>query len=129
MIRALPVATLTLMLGSCGVSCRTEVVESVRSPDESREAVMFFRDCGATTVFSTQISIIETGEPLSISGNAFRADDNHGAARTAIWGGPWAEMQWLASDRSLIRYAANSRLFEQDDPVSGVAIRDEAVGN
>lgn len=129
MIRALPVATFCLMLGACSDSCSNEVVESVTSPDGAREAVMFQRDCGATTGFSTQVSIIERGEPLSGSGNVFRADDDHGAARTGPWGGSWAEMEWLASDRLLIRYATNSRLFEKDESVSGVAISYEAVGS
>lgn len=129
MIRALPVAIFSLMLGACGDSCSNEVVASVASPDGAREAVMFQRDCSATSGFSTQVSIIERGEPLSGSGNTFRADDDHGAARTGPWGGSWAEMEWLASDRLLIRYAANSRLFEQDESVSGVAISYEAVGS
>jgi hypothetical protein len=38
-------------------------------------------------------------------------------------------MEWLASDRLLIRYAMNSRLFEQDESVSGVAISYKAVGS
>ena len=128
MIRVLPVATFSLMLGACGDSCSNEIVESMTSPDGARQAVMFQRDCGATTGFSTHVSIVERGEPLSGSGNAFRADDDHGAARTGPWGGSWAEMEWLASDRLLIRYATNSRLFEQDESVSGVAISYEAAG-
>ena len=129
MIRALLVATFSLMLGACGDGCSNEVVARVASPDGEREAVMFQRDCGATTGFSTQVSILERGESLSGSGNTFRADDDHGAAKTGPWGGSWAEMEWLTSDRLLIRYATKSRLFEQDESVSGVAISYEAVGS
>lgn len=89
---------------------------------------MFQRDCGATTGFSTQVSILETGEALTGGGNTFRADDDHGAAKVAPWGGSWAEMKWLASDRLLIRYAANSRLFDKDESVSGVTVSYQAVG-
>lgn len=129
MMRAMLVATFSLTLGACGDACSNEIVARVASPDENREAVMFQRDCGATTGFSTQVSILEKGEPLLGSGNTFRADDGHGAAKTGPWGGSWAEMEWLASDRLLIRYAAESRLFEQDESVSGVAISYEAVGS
>ena len=83
---------------------------------------MFQRDCGATTGFSTQISLVEPEEEPSGGGNAFRADDDHGAAATGDWGGPWAEISWLAPDHLLIHYAAKSRLFEQEDEVSGVKI-------
>jgi hypothetical protein len=88
---------------------------------------MFQRDCGATTGFSTQISVVEQGDEPSGSGNVFRADANNGAAATGGWGGPWAEMKWLAPDHLLIRYASKSRLFEQAEEVSGVKITYEQV--
>ena len=128
-MRAMLVATFSLTLGGCGDACSNEIVTRVVSPDGEREAVMFQRDCGATTGFSTRVSILERGEPLSGSGNTFRADDDHGAAESGPWGGSWAEMKWLASDRLLIRYAAKSRLFEQDESVCDVAISYEAVRN
>lgn len=90
---------------------------------------MFQRDCGATTGFSTQISIIDAGDKLSGMGNTFRADDDHGAAQAGNWGGPWAEIKWLSSDRLLVRYDGKSRLYEQDDHVSGVAVVYQAVGS
>ena len=88
---------------------------------------MFQRDCGATTGFSTQVSVVAQGEQPSGSGNAFRADDDHGAAAAGTWGGPWAEIRWLAPDQLLIRYAAKSRLFEQEDEVSGIRISYQQV--
>jgi hypothetical protein len=97
------------------------------SPDGSHIAVLFQRDCGATTGFSTQISILGTGDKLSGGGNAFRADDDHGIARAGDWGGSWAEMKWLSPDHLLIRYAAKSRLFKQDTNVSRVRISYQAV--
>ena len=129
MIRTLLVATISLILGACSDACSNEVVTRLISPDGEHEAVLFQRDCGATTGFSTQVSILERGDTLSGSGNTFRADDDHGAAETGPWGGSWAEMEWLSSDRLLIRYATNSRLFEQDESVSAVAISYEAVGS
>lgn len=128
MIRTLLIATVSIALGACSDMCSNEVVTRLASPDGEREAVMFQRDCGATAGFSTQVSILETGELLSGRGNTFRADDDHGAAERGAWGGSWAEMKWLASDRLLIRYATNSRLFEQDDSVSGVVVSYEGVG-
>lgn len=63
------------------------------SPDGQREAVMFQRDCGATTGYSTQISVLDHGETQVGGGNAFRADDNHGVAAVGEWQGPWADMR------------------------------------
>jgi hypothetical protein len=88
---------------------------------------MFQRDCGATTGFSTQISILSPDEEPTGAGNTYRADDAHGKAADGKWGGPWAEARWLAPDRLLVRYAANSRIFEQDGSVSGISVSYQAV--
>jgi hypothetical protein len=88
---------------------------------------MFQRDCGATTGFSTQVSIVSPEEEPDGAGNAFRADDDHGAAAAGRWGGPWAEMKWLAADHLLVKYAARSRVFERVDYVNGVRVTYEAV--
>ncbi len=90
---------------------------------------MFQRDCGATTGFSTQISILDAGDQLSGMGNTYRADDGHGIARTGSWGSSWAEMKWLSPDRLLVRYAENSRIFEQDNHVSGVDVSYKPVAH
>ena len=118
-----------LALGACSDLCTDAAISRARSPDGQHDALMFQRDCGATTGFSTQISILKAGAALSGGGNAFRADDDHGAAAAGEWGGPWAEIKWLSADHLLVRYAAKSRLFEQDDEVSGVRVTYRAVGS
>jgi hypothetical protein len=117
-----------LLTSGCSDACGNTIVSRVSSPDGRHDAAMFQRDCGATTGFSTQVSILNAGEPLSGTGNAFRADDDQGAARAGEWGGPWAEIKWLAPNHLLVRYAAKSRLFEQDDDVSGVKVTYQAIG-
>jgi hypothetical protein len=71
--------------------------------------------------------VLEQGDEPTGGGNTFRADDDHGAAAAGEWGGPWAEVKWLAPDHLLIRYAARSRLLEQDNEVSGVKISYQQV--
>jgi hypothetical protein len=54
--------------------CGNTIHNIYPSPDKSYEIVIFQRDCGATTGFSTQISIIKNGEKLpNKSGNVFTA--------------------------------------------------------
>lgn len=114
-------------LSGCSDKCTNMAISRLNAPDGRHSAVMFQRDCGATTGFSTQISVLKQGdEPLG-SGNVFRADTNHGAAAAGDWGGPWAEMTWLTPDHLLIRHAARSRLFEREDEVSGVRISYQPV--
>ena len=127
MLRMSILAAGLIAQGGCADGCANEVITSAEAPDGRHLAVMFQRDCGATTGFSTQISVLKQGDELSGSGNAFRADTDHGTAAAGDWGGPWAELVWTAPDRLVIRYAAKSRLFEQDSQVSGVKIRYQQV--
>jgi hypothetical protein len=129
MFKVLPLLAFSLLAGGCSDMCGNTIVSQVTSPDGRRNAVMFQRDCGATTGFSTQVSILNAGKPLSGIGNVFRADDDHGAARAGEWGGPWTEIKWLAPDHLQVLYAAKSRLFAQEKDVSGVKITYQAIGD
>ena len=114
-------------LSGCSDSCANTLISRADSPDGQHTAVLFQRDCGATTGFSTQVSVLNRGIELTGSGNSFRADDDHGAAAVCAWGGPWAEVRWLAPDHLRVRYAAKSRLFKQEEEVSGVSISYQQV--
>ena len=109
-------------LGGCSDLCGNKVVSRVDAPDGRHTAVMFQRDCGATTGFSTQISVLDVGEKVAGGGNAFSADGDHGAASTGDWGGPWAEMKWIDSNHLLVRFADKSRIFRQDGDIGGVKV-------
>ncbi|NYT39441.1 hypothetical protein HZY97_01615 [Sphingomonas sp. R-74633] len=102
--------------------CRNDPLSAVDAPDGRLSAVLFQRECGATTGFSTQISILRPGELPAAGGNVFISDDGHGAAMPADWHGPWVDVHWLGPDRLLVRYAARSRIFLRNENVSGVRI-------
>jgi hypothetical protein len=111
-----------LMLGGCLYSCGNDVVRVAASPDGMNDAIVFQRDCGATTGFSTQISILSHGRRPSTYGNAFIADDNHGQATAARWGGPWADVMWLSARHLLITYDANAAVGTKNETVAGIRI-------
>ena len=124
----LPLLVLLACAG-CSDACQNTVASSILSPNGALSAVLFKRDCGATTGFSTQISILLPDDKPTGGGNAFIADDDHGAARVGSWEGTWAEAKWLATDHLLIRFAAKSRIFKQNDSVSGVKVTYQMVGS
>ena len=126
-MRQVAIVALLALVGACSDACSNTMVVSAAAPNGQHSAVLFQRDCGATTSFSTQVSIIGPGDEASDGGIAFRADDDHGAASAGSWGGPWAEVKWLAADHLLISYAAKSRIFQQTDRVNGVRITYQAV--
>jgi hypothetical protein len=122
----LRLATLSacLIVAACDDTlCGDTVVQRLPAPDHRREAVLFQRDCGAPTGFSTQISILAPGSAPNGPGEVFVADDDHGAAQTGRWGGPWASMRWLDPAHLEIAYAENARIFHRKVDAAGVRIR------
>lgn len=113
---------ISLLLAGCGETCRNEVVQEVVSPDGQNKAVIFQRDCGATSSFTTQVSVLRRNETLSGSGNVFVADDNHGLVEVGDWGGPWVGVRWLTANQLLVTYAKGSRIFEQAKNVGPVKV-------
>jgi hypothetical protein len=124
-----PLIAALMICSGCSNACQNTVASRSVSPDGKHVAVLFLRDCGATTGFSTQISVLNASGKLSASGYTFIADDDHSAARFGSWDGSWAETKWLSADRLLVRYAAKSRLFKQNERVSEVRIIYQVVGS
>ena len=116
------------MIGGCSDTCENELISTADAPTGDLKAVLFQRDCGATTGFSSQVSLTKSdGAPYG-AGNVFVADADHGRANAASWGGPWVELHWLSPQHLLVRYDANARVFKNNESVSGVRISYEKVG-
>ena len=104
--------------------CGNEQLSEVASPDRARRAVVFQRDCGATTPFSTQVSILPAGATLpDSSGNVFVADTEHGRADAGPGGGPRVSVRWIAGDTLELRYDPRARIFVQEAHVLGTNVR------
>jgi hypothetical protein len=57
---------------AAGGLCNNEIYAELQSPDKRNKAVIFQRDCGATSGFSTQISILPADNTLkNDTGNIF----------------------------------------------------------
>jgi hypothetical protein len=111
--RAGAVVGLCLALGCDASPCANRVLRDIPSPDERRHAVLFERDCGATTDFSTQVSILTRGRAESGGGNVFVADTDHGKAPSGPSGGPIVSVRWLDARTVEIRYDPRARVFKQ----------------
>ena len=111
-----------LLLSACGDVCQNQIISESTSPDHEKSVVLFQRDCGATSAFTTQISILPPGEKPEGTGNVFVADDDHGAAPAGSWGGPWVSVKWLDSNHLQVTYAKGSRVFDQTENVGGVTV-------
>jgi hypothetical protein len=104
--------------------CTNERLVDRASPNGRWHSVVFQRDCGATTGVSTQVSVLPGSDSLlNEGGNAFTADDNHGAAPAVPGGGPPVSTRWIAPDTLEIRFHPRSRVFTREKKVGAVAIR------
>src|SRR5256885_2142036 len=104
--------------------CANKQIAATDSPDRRARVVVFERDCGATTDFSTQVVVLSPGEDLADrSGNVFVVDSDHGRAAPGPGGGPWVEALWLSPDSILIRFDPEARIFQQSVVVGRVKVR------
>lgn len=101
--------------------CGNDVIEVFPSPDGAKKVVVFQRDCGATTGFSTQASLLSSSEALSNTpGNVFAADTNHGAAASGPGGGPALGVAWRSGEVIAISYHRAARVSKAEEEVGGV---------
>ncbi|MBL9172799.1 MAG: hypothetical protein JNL10_04630 [Verrucomicrobiales bacterium] len=97
--------------GRLGPECVNDVRQVVDSPDGRKKIVVFSRNCGATTGFSTQVSILESMQTLpDQGGNAFIADKGT------------AKVSWKANGDILVLLDPGVRVFKKERTVSGVSI-------
>ena len=72
---AVPAVFVGIVFWYGGDMCGNYVHKEYLSPSKSHKAVIFQRDCGATTGFSTQISIIDAKQELgNTKGNIYIID-------------------------------------------------------
>ncbi|MDD5125381.1 hypothetical protein [Methylovulum sp.] len=123
--------TLIILLAAVSISiwqfakgmCGNEVIAEYQSPGKKHRVVVFQRDCGATTGFSTQASILDTDETLSNeSGNVFTSDTNHGATPSGLGGGPAISVEWENDKLVVFSYHHKTRVFKQEQEMDGVHI-------
>jgi hypothetical protein len=117
--------------GGCVDPCGNEVISEVPSPDRRLKAIVFERDCGATTDFSTQVSVMPSGQQFltratwlrsTASGNVFVADTNHGEAPPGPRGGPDVQVRWLGPTRLSISHDRRARVSLQLGSLNEVTI-------
>ena len=103
--------------------CANEVVVEVTAPDNSQRAIIFVRDCGATTKFSTQISIVPSGRSLpNKAGNVFVAETGLEPNNVGADGRHAVSVSWLSSSALLVSHIGGIRVFRNATQVSGVTI-------
>lgn len=102
--------------------CENTVIATVPSPDARQNAVLFVRNCGATSAFSSELSILPADGGLqNMAGNTFIATGGESATETT-WGGPALSAAWTQADRLTVRYDPTARTIKSEAMVEGVSV-------
>lgn len=103
--------------------CGNKISITEFSPNKKHKIVIFCRNCGATTDFSTQVSILKVDEKLeNESGNIFSADSEHGKAKTDENSSISIKAKWLNNNKVIITYDKNARTFKTENSLDEIEI-------
>ena len=92
--------------------CGNEILSELPSPDRNLKAITFQRDCGATTGFSTQLSVLKSSETLpNEPGNIVAADNDDGKAPSGVGGGPELRVSWVGTRNLRISHHRDARIY------------------
>ena len=98
----------------CAPLCADTIISESVSPSGQLKAVVFERDCGATTATNTQIcfrgtAFYSTNQPSFL---VFEADGK-------------ASLSWKAQKELVIRLPPGAKVFSQETEVSGIRVEYE----
>lgn len=102
-----------LLLAACDPGCGNTILQDIPSPDGLQHAVIFSRDCGATTDFSTQVSILGRTQPVSGAGNVFIIVDGQAVAPRDSAATSDIVATWIDSRTLEIQYDSRGQIFQQ----------------
>lgn len=101
-----------VMLTGCNTSCDNDPIGTTSSPSGKLKAVVFSRSCGATTGFSSQLSILEAKGSLPDEGG-----------NTLVLDGPVElKVHWVSESALKVSGLGTARVFKQEASVNGVSI-------
>jgi hypothetical protein len=92
--------------------CGNTVEQTVASPSGQTKAVVFSRDCGATTGFSTQVSVLPADEELP----------NDGGNLLVLDGTVPVELSWLSESSLAVGGIGNAKVFRQESAVAKIQV-------
>ena len=118
------------LLSMLAPPCANDVLLEAASPDRKLKAVVFQRDCGATTDFSTQVVLLSpSSKPTDSAASFFISDSNHGIAPRGAGGGPNVQVFWVTYGHLVVSHHQSARIFRAEQKVGAVEVRYERLAN
>ena len=93
-----------------GEMCGNEVLQEIPSDNGEKVAYIFQRDCGATTGYSYELSILDKGEELpNKNGNTFLTEKEF-------------TMSWIGEKKIQVVHKEFADIYKKDKRVNGVRV-------
>lgn len=109
-----------VLLSSCSgtvlFSCQETLLERVSSPDGMLSAIVMRYDCGATSSYTMEVSIVRQGSPMPAKGNALVFD------RAPEYSSRLRPM-WTSDADIVLAIPEGARVFVDARSVEGVSIK------
>lgn len=117
----------TILLSGCLPSpCANQQLAEHLSPDNRMKVIVFERDCGATTGFSTHASLLPRTAVLENEvGNIFVADMDPAKYLSNPARAPELHVKWLTSDRVTLAHHSEARVVVAETKRGGVTVLHE----
>lgn len=99
------------IVGCSDIECANESIAEVVSPDGTKKIVLFSRNCGATTGFNTQGSVLNRRVDLpNESGSAFIIDNGT------------AKVFWADNSKLIVIFESSARVLKRESSDCGITI-------
>jgi hypothetical protein len=101
---------------ACSVyDCKNQIFESIFSEKGDVKAVIFERNCGATTTYSTHISILDVERRLqNLPGNALIVE-----GKPSDLG---LRLTWERENSLTIEIKSENQIYKKEDLVNGISV-------
>lgn len=101
--------------------CRVEIAQQHFSPNKEFKAVIYQYDCGATTPFTTNVSVLAADEAIEYElGNVFSAQ--YGSVK-GDWHGPFAELKWENNNTIQLSYVNDAEISQKVNSLADITIK------
>ncbi len=111
-----------------GDICGNTIVKELPSPSKKIKVVIFTRDCGATTGYSTQLSIIETSDKLdNETGNTLIMSDKLGDGLNFDNGGAKIQAIWTSENSLTIYFDQRTEFTRKEEKIGDIKITYEQL--
>ncbi len=108
--------------------CSNNILKEIISPDKKLKAIIFTRDCGATTGFSSQLSIVDYSDHLeNEKGNTLIISDKESDPETET-GSVNVNAEWNGNNELTIYFNLKAETFNKKNDTKGVKITYRQLG-